>query len=366
MTSPTHENPAEPRHRFCTQCGAELAEGARFCTECGAVIEGASPRERSAAAEVPPAPQPAPPAAGPVPPEPPAPTPGAPRRRRGVVVAAVLAALVLLAAGGAAVTRVMGLWGTGSDAPDAPAGTDELPDTDPVRKGKYAAFLAMLRDLEAEHGPATVVSGGASSFPDARWLDGLCFAKVLDFGDGVERLVVAYGAEDSLDESYPGDWYAYTVEVWEYSEGTDDLVSVWRGNMSFSNGGYASLSFSESQDGSARYYVVSVPDANNTVVGVRDDGSFGVVTYLEASPGGPNGTVRYLVDGLEVSEDEYWATSDRYGIGLTTYGSGTTYSLAAYGSPDMGDPEATAQVAKDTRATLEALAGDLLDADPDE
>lgn len=218
--------------------------------------------------------------------------------------------------------------------------------------GKYGAFYDKLQELEESYGEGRLVSGGFGSIA-AKWLTGLCFAGVHDFGDGVERLVTACGTGTTAN-SYPNYLDAYEVTVWEYDEKNGELEAVWRGEHSHSNGGYAYLIFSVAPGGGRSYLMRNIPDAEYTFVGVRDDGSFGVVSTASAVvvPNSPEGFV-CTVDGVRVTMQQYWDVLASMGAN-SAHGPGneTSWSLAAYGQ-EIDDPAKTLQLTRETSAWIE-------------
>lgn len=219
-------------------------------------------------------------------------------------------------------------------------------------RGKYGAFYDKLQELEESYGEGRLVSGGFGSIA-AKWLTGLCFAEVHDFGDGVERLVTACGTGMTAD-SYPNAEGTYEVTVWEYDEKSGELEAVWRGEQSHSNGGYSYLIFSVAPGGGRSYLMRNIPDAEYTFVGVRDDGSFGVARTASAAvvPGSSEG-FDYTVDGVRVTAQRYWDVLASMGAS-SAHGPGneTSWSLAAYGQ-QIDDPAKTLQLMRDTSAWIE-------------
>ena len=219
-------------------------------------------------------------------------------------------------------------------------------------RGKYGAFYDKLQELEESYGEGRLVSGGFGSIA-AKWLTGLCFAGVHDFGDGVERLVTACGTGMTAD-SFPSAEGTYEVTIWEYDEKSGELEAVWRGAQSHSNGGYAYLFFSVAPGNGRSYLMRLIPDAEYTFVGVRDDGSFGVARTASAVvvPSGPEGFA-YTVDGVRVTMQQYWDALASMGAGsIHGPGNETTWTLAAYGQ-EIDDPAKTLQLTRETSAWIE-------------
>lgn len=249
---------------------------------------------------------------------------------------------------------------------ETPAGdvSGQGSDAAPARLGRYAAFLRVLRAIEAEHGEPTIVTSDTGvEASSTSWLNGLCYADLVDFGDGVERLVVAYGADPALASRHPGDTDCYNVEVYGYDEQTDSAALLWEGHHSYSNGGEAYVIFSAPIDDGRRYIAVQHADAGLVaLVGLVDDGSFGVAHTAEAGMRIVDGDFEgyyYMLDGQEVDQQTYLDLLERYGVGQDERAKTYELTHSAYSTYDINE---TAQLAQATVAKLEALAGDLLDA----
>ena len=244
--------------------------------------------------------------------------------------------------------------------PPEPADGSESDLTAPVRLGRYGAYLSKVRELQQEHGEVSVVTSPGTT-PSDSWLAGVCLVMLVDFGDGCERLVVAYSSPE-VASSYPGSLDSYAVEVWNYDEGSDQAVLEWSGNHAYSNGGYAFVRFCTSPDGS-RTYIVSTYDVEGAAyVGLLDDGTFGVAhtftgEYVLGEDGSPQGW-QNVVDGIEVTQDESRRMSAELGGDNMTH-----YYLTKFSGmyEDIGYEE-TASIAQETVARLEGLAGDIVDA----
>lgn len=222
-------------------------------------------------------------------------------------------------------------------------------------RGIYGAFLDKVRELEGEYGEGRLIQSAWGSLP-ANWLTGLCFAEVRDFGDGVERLVTVCGTNSTRAE-YPNNLGAYVVTVWEFDEESGELGVAWQGGQSHSNGGYAYAQFSTSPDGARTYLMRNVPDDDNTFVGVRDDGSFGVVHAASSYivPSSSEG-FEYFVDGRQVGSQEYWSVLRSMGASTPAgRGNVTSHALAAYGS-EINDPARTLEAMRATVSRIEAEA----------
>lgn len=178
-------------------------------------------------------------------------------------------------------------------------------------------FLEKIEELEDEYGEPEVK---VAELPDEQankhlaYASGLSFAQLIDFGDDVERLVAIH-LDPNISETPK--YSDYFVEVWEFDEKSQKLVCSYGENgsaplsdgsldedelASFVNFAINSteyktvLSYSSSKD----FYI------NETYVGIRSDGNFGLVHNIVTEPHTDGSTVlrTYYVDGYERSGDE--------------------------------------------------------------
>ena len=216
--------------------------------------------------------------------------------------------------------------------------------------GRYGSYLEKVRELEGVYG-----TGGTRSVTRGtwrgKWAYGLCYVGLVNFGDGVERMVTVTNVENG-SRDYPSLLEAYEVTVWDYSEQSDEAVAIWRGSSSYGSG--YSLDITTSPDGARRYIDRIVPVPNYTFIGLRGDGSFGVVHVVDSSYDSSVGDFVNLVDGNSVSIQEYWNVLGSMGeLTLDRPANRVTYDLASAGSKvDERDPERTLEA---TRATIEEL-----------
>ena len=164
-------------------------------------------------------------------------------------------------------------------------------------------------------------------------LEGLSYADLLDFGDGTERLALAYRADWLLDGwTVQGDWaHAYIFEIWEYDEDADSISKIpsydgnpmevstrgWQGfsevlspvRQAESGNQYVAIEVEESSSVDSRALADAdyVPRAmsGKAYYGLNEGGVFGHLVTLESNegPGEPNPI--YQIDGKVVSETEY-------------------------------------------------------------
>lgn len=250
-------------------------------------------------------------------------------------------------------------------AADAATAEGEAAAPAPAHRGRYAAYLSVVRDIEEKSGEPTLVSTPESSSYRQFWAYGLAYAELVDFGDGEERLVVAYAADSSVAERYPGSADSYNVEVWGYDEASDAATMLWQGHHSYSNGGYAYVNYGAVLEDGRRFLVGTFSDSGCDFVGLADDGSFGlahsIVVGADISDDGDFNGYTYTVDGQAVDQDTYFAKLSEFGLDSPQGDADDlSYTLAA-DTNYQADVEATLDVASGTVGVLEQLAGDLLD-----
>ncbi len=220
------------------------------------------------------------------------------------------------------------------DGEDADDGTITVKPDAERKLGADALFLAKLETLQAQYGgPSIGVKRMTESDMYFSMLEGLSYAELLDFGDGVERLALAYRADWLLDDwTVQGDWaHAYVFEVWQYDADTDSISKVpsYDGNpMEVSTRGWQGFSEvlspvrqAPSGDRLVAIDTVYPLDVDNfepadadyvplamsgrSYYGLNEEGDFGHLVTLESTegPGEPNPV--YQIDGEAVSEEEY-------------------------------------------------------------
>lgn len=229
-------------------------------------------------------------------------------------------------------------------------------------------FLDKIEELQAAHGEGAIVSSTAYGTTTC-YISGVAYAELVDFGDGADRLVVAYIDEgsDSYDPTHTFFAGTYTIEVWEYDEDVDALDLAFSGSAS----GYAEGE-SATWPGLAFIEYVRDPDTGRTCLclrsvsdsvgserrdyyGLLDDGSFGAVASLSATvefsdAGGWQ--MVYAVDGEPCDEEAYrealeeWAAADV--VLLANAGDGEDAALnglGSYFSDETVDPDRVTTVA---------------------
>lgn len=214
-------------------------------------------------------------------------------------------------------------------------------------QGKYACFRDKLQGLVDTYGDASITVMKLDEQRFLAWAAGVAYAELVDFGDGAERLVVAYcterefsSAEDVQardDGEYGPRASDYTVEVWEYDEAADELSMMCRTTAAAGASDAPVVEYVENPDtGSACLYVGGIDvngSAGRSCFGLDDGGAFGE---------------------LQAADTATWSVTGRF---LLEH-SGTSQQSA---TDDAGSGEssctATAQTVKDLSAHLKTVAG---------
>lgn len=216
-----------------------------------------------------------------------------------------------------------------------------------VAQGKYACFRDKLQGLVDTYGDASITVMKLDEQRFLAWAAGVAYAELVDFGDGAERLVVAYcterefsSAEDVQardDGEYGPRASDYTVEVWEYDEAADELSMVCRTTAAAGASDAPVVEYVENPDMGFTCLYVGGSDVNGSAgrscFGLDDGGAFGE---------------------LQAADTATWSVTGRF---LLEH-SGTSQQSA---TDDAGSGEssctATAQTVKDLSAHLKTVAG---------
>lgn len=191
---------------------------------------------------------------------------------------------------------------------------DDSPDPVPVTKGADQLFLDLINEYVEKYGEPKVATKeiGPEDGSDTHYLSyvtGLAYAGLVDFGDGTERLVLAYMTGDGSSDSN------YNIEVWQYDAETDSISCVLGQDGSFHPDGEfnAGLTLMDLKGNNGLIYISSEYygegeqfGSTETYYGLSDTGA---VETIGVFSWGPQGN---FIDGVEVSEDDY--ASKEFGI----------------------------------------------------
>lgn len=199
---------------------------------------------------------------------------------------------------------------------------DELPP-----KTADDLFLEKIEELESAYGESKIRVTEASSAQGGYcygYASGLAFAELIDFGDGVERLVVIYYDGDGQEDPKYSD---YHLQVWEYDGEAKGLRCVYgeNGSAPLMDGTLeeslvdysSSLTIYSTKDASILNYGYTISfSSTQTYVGIAENGSFGLIHNIETVGDVVDTRVvrRYLVDGVEVNDEEYQNIQKSIGI----------------------------------------------------
>ncbi len=177
-----------------------------------------------------------------------------------------------------------------------PEGPDDTVHVEPETEadaGADAAFLDKIHELVEEHGEPSITATEIESPGGVSWVSGvggLAYAELIDFGDGVERLVTAYPSATGLGSLVAADGSSTcTVEVWEYDEETSTVVAAcdpFECNKVDRGGNViADVELSVVDAGDMRYLLVEHYIGNGgmfdtvQVFGVDEEGAFGELCH---------------------------------------------------------------------------------------
>lgn len=214
-------------------------------------------------------------------------------------------------------------------------------------QGKYACFRDRLQGLVDTYGDASITVMKLDEQRFLAWAAGVAYAELVDFGDGAERLVVAYcterdfaSAEDVQardDGEYGPRASDYTVEVWEYDEAADELSMMCRTTAAAGASDAPVVEYVENPDTGSTCLYVGGSDVNGSAgrscFGLDDGGVFGEPQAADTATWSVTG--RFLLEHSGTAQQS--ATDDA--------GSGESSCTA------------TAQTVKDLSAHLKTVAG---------
>lgn len=147
-----------------------------------------------------------------------------------------------------------GAAGSGNDSEtDDDTGQPGDIDLDTVAHDADVLFLDKLEELLERYGePETSVYEKDNYVGYAK---GVCMARFVDFGDGIDRLVVVFADKEQADASFGRSvdkvMGSYSLEVWEYDSKSDSLKLAYSGIASAVGGGVPYVDIYGSDDGVA-------------------------------------------------------------------------------------------------------------------
>lgn len=178
----------------------------------------------------------------------------------------------------------------------------------------HEAYYAKLVDLLDKWGyPAEMKAAGA-------YISGVAYAKLVDFGDGMDRLLVSYydPAGDRNPNEPGGALESYPVEVWEYDSSAEDGVrQVYAGHSQLEGqDAYCSCILLGKSAGCYAVYEREVIPLSRSYVaayGLDGQGMFGLIHEHEVvvnhDPATKETSTTYYIDGEEVDEETFAAAS---------------------------------------------------------
>lgn len=178
--------------------------------------------------------------------------------------------------------------------PTAPLGADTL-------------FLAKLREVEDAYGaPDTELQNVGSEVHLSA--TGLSYAELMDFGDGVERLLVAYNTGDNHDAYGVPNPESYNIEVWRYDAEADALVCCVGADPLLHPSVTDTISISSLANGTNIMWFERLVDGGTqmTYYGLDDAGTFRLLHTL-VSTNDPGHTM--ILDGEDIGPadpDDIW------------------------------------------------------------
>lgn len=167
---------------------------------------------------------------------------------------------------------------------------DAASDSMLARRGKYGAYLDAIKTLVEAYGESSLTVMRLDDEQHLAWVTGVSYAGLVDFGDGVERLVVMYcldggfaksdvvevGEDESADDFGPRAEH-YRIEVYEYDLVADEAVMVCQTTPEAAEDGRATLRYAKGSEGRT-FLVASGGSAGRAAYyGIDEAGSFGLL-----------------------------------------------------------------------------------------
>lgn len=184
-----------------------------------------------------------------------------------------------------------------------------LPDEDdpapaPQTAGARWRFAEKLAELGETWGEPAVAYQHKDNV--AARATGLSFARLVDFGDGAERLVVAYCTRADEPASTVESIEAYRIEVWGYDASADEEVLQAEGLAPVLGGGVSYVDLYGSDDGRVVLRLRAAADAaaGDRYVGIMSGGRMGSISTDEVLATAWTSETMALLHGFGMSEQE--------------------------------------------------------------
>lgn len=220
----------------------------------------------------------------------------------------------------------------------------EVSTPDAAQEGEEeSAFYDKVQELCDTYGGTSSTSIEAANGQVESYAEGLCFARLIDFGDGENRLMVAFNdPQNASNGSISTDVFGrrYTIQIWEYDADSQEAELVWEGPASQSNGGFSAIALYQDADGKIYFDSYGFGGQGIACISVTSSGSMGRVY---------------------VPDDTSWALQEWYYLVYT----GNTIEEALEDSGTYDDPTFITYsisdcigTVSDTEAQLLSISGD--------
>lgn len=165
-----------------------------------------------------------------------------------------------------------------------------------VKRGRYGSFLDALTDDVRTYGDVSLIVMQPSEGSYLAWVAGVSYAELVDFGDGVERLVIVSCADEGLaraqvvkvDEDAKAEDFSpranqYTVQVYEYDSLSDESMLVAALSLPGSDSGRPRLRYVVGSTGQ-ELLVVMDSSGGEACFGLSSAGILSMLPSDEADP----------------------------------------------------------------------------------
>ena len=335
---------------FCSRCGHKVNDEAEFCPICGARIVDNAPGVRVGRGNE----------GAPSSEE--APLQGAgngatlrntrdeacnrevahgiqPKNKGVKKLVVALAAVLVAGTGGYAI------WQAKPSAPrasqvkaDTAGGSAESSDTRSAGRSETAKertkserFLSKLDELERSHGGTAFrarVDGESGTTASSAGF-GVCYAEMVRFGDGVERLVVVYATEewaqtfDSDFDAGPSDG-SYVLEVYEYDDGSEGVELAYSSQLALPSWGqgYPFITWINLTDAEEGPRILEIygctekgEEPKSCYLGAEDDSTFGEMSFAFSDDSYVSMTYYSLYESGTLADDSSSGSFTEYNDG---------------------------------------------------